>query len=261
MRLKPLNAASGILLNFSQSDDLDPGLYAASTSPDRIQPFPFGTVVAAVAADGPIYTANRPNWGMCELVYVRHTGSATVNPGRLLHVDKDMTILDVPTGSSNSGRPVFVALTQFRAGNVTPQGGWVLRSGLCPVQFAVAATAGQVFCSGATAGQATPTAAAGRQLLNATTLIAAAGSFTQAVKTTNGSNRLAVPSTAGVFIGQAVSGSGIPGSTTVSAIDPSGRYVTMSANATASASVTGTFTHTGFGIVHVDRPFLQGQIT
>jgi hypothetical protein len=32
-------------------------------------------------------------------------------------------------------------------------------------------------------------------------------------------------------------------------------------SATATGTVTGTFTPTGFGIVHFDRPFVQGNIT
>jgi len=263
MRLAILDGISGLAVDFSVSDPIYPGLNSANTSLDGTSQIMIGAIMAAAAADPPIFTANLPNWGRCELMYVRYIGAAAILPGRLVHLDKDFTISDVPTGSSNSGRPVGVALTSFSAGNVIPQGGWVMLSGIAPVQYAVAATAGQVFASGASAGQATPTAAAGRQLLNANCLIAAAGNFTRNVKTTNGSpfvDMLAAGSS-GIFIGQAVSGTGIPGGATVSSITSDGRTIKMSANATASGVVTGTFTHTNFGIVEFSRPFVQGQIT
>jgi hypothetical protein len=134
-----------------------------------------------------------------------------------------------------------------------------MRSGICPARFSVAATAGAVFRG--TAGNATPTPAAGAQILNATTLIAAASAFTRSVTTQTNSAILKMGRTNGIFPGIAVSGSGIPGGTTVLSVNPDGTSVTLSANATASNTVTGTFTPTGFGIVHIDRPFVQGQIT
>jgi enoyl-CoA hydratase len=65
--------------------------------------------------------------------------------------------------------------------STNPLFGWVMRSGLGLVQYAVAATVGAVYSGGA--GQATPTAAAGRQILNATCLTAATGTITKTAQT------------------------------------------------------------------------------
>ncbi|HEY6022771.1 MAG TPA: hypothetical protein VIV34_01185, partial [Pseudolabrys sp.] len=65
-------------------------------------------------------------------------------------------------------------------------------------------------------------------------------------------------------VGMAVTGTGIPASTTISAINPDNTVV-MSANATAtgSVSVTGTYNDgTNFwNVLVVDRPLAQGAIT
>ena len=63
-------------------------------------------------------------------------------------------------------------------------------------------------------------------------------------------------------VGVAVTGTGIPASTTITAIDPDNRTVTMSANATAtgSVSVTGTYNDATifYNVVTVNRPGAQG---
>ena len=120
-------------------------------------------------------------------------------------------------------------------------------------------TVGAVY--GGTAGVATPTPAAGRQILNATITVAGTGAFTRTVRTRNGRPQVEINDVSGLFPGMAISGTGIPGGATVLTIDNAGNAFNLSANATASASVTGTFTHTGFGIVQMDAPFVQGQIT
>ncbi len=258
MRLAPITLIPGNLLDFSASVDY----VAGSTSGyEGVAP---GTIVLAAPTDGLDTTSNLPNWIVTELIWAVNTSSSTFAPGRLVHIDKNGAILDVPN-TANTGRPVYVCLTNFSAGNTTTQGGWLLRRGIAPVSFAVAATAGAVYVGAA--GQATPTAAAGKQILNATTLIAAAGSFTRTVQTRNGSPFVSMSRVTGVFVGQAISGTGIPASSVVSSIDPGGQGVVIGSavgtpvNATATGSVTGTFTHTGFGIVQLDNAFVQGQIT
>jgi hypothetical protein len=261
MRLAPITGLSGQALDFSISADYAPG----NQQGQKQSSWTPGTFMEAAPTDGGIdTTANTPNWGLCELVYCVNTSSSTFNPGRLVVLDTNFVLSDLPA-TANTGRPLYVALTRFAAGNVTRQGGWVLRSGICPVSFSVAATTGAVF--GGAAGQATPTAAAGRQILNASTLIAAAGSFTRQIVTQSGSSLVKTARVNGLYLGQAISGTGIPGSSVISAIDPSGTAIQIGSavgtpvNATATGVVTGTFTHTGFGIVHLDRAFMQGQIT
>lgn len=254
MRLAPRANLSGILLDFSTSEDAPTTGWGPAGAHSPMTP---GMPILAGPSDGIDTGANVPNWGICELLYVFNTGVA-VPPGTLVTLDKDFNIT-AAASTANSGRPLHVALTNFAAGSTTRQGGWVLRAGICPVVFSVAATAGAVFLG--TAGAATPTAAAGKQILNATTLIAAASAFTRQITTTNGSKFVRCARVNGMFIGQAVSGTGIAGGSTVAAIDPGGTGFTLSAAATASGTVTGTFTPTGYGIVQLDRPFVQGQIT
>lgn len=250
MRLAPITGIVGSLLDFSASED-----YTSTTSGyTGIAP---GTIIQAAPTDGIDTGSNVPNWIASELMYVVNTSSSTFAPGRLVHIDKNGAILDMPN-TANTGRPVYVCLTSFSAGNTTTQGGWVLRRGIAPVSYSAAATAGAMYF--AAAGQATPTLTAGKNLLNATCLIAAASAFTRTCTTKNGSNQLFVGRSQGIFIGQTPSGTGIAAST-VTGISPDGQYVTLSANMTASGTVTVTFTPTGFGICHLDNAFVQGNIT
>jgi hypothetical protein len=253
MRLAPIGAVSGALLDFSTSVDVPTTGYSGGEASQ----FTPGALIHAAPTDGVDTGTNVPNWGVCELLWVLNSSTA-ITPGKLVALDKDFNIVVNPV-TANTGRPVYVALTSFAAGSTTRQGGWVLRSGIAPVSYSVAATAGPVYQG--TAGNATPTAANGLQINNSTCLIAAASAFTRAGCTTqNGGLFLKMPRVNGCFIGQAVSGTGIAASSTVSSIDPGGLGVTLNNAMTATGTVTATFTPTGFGIVHLDRPFVQGQV-
>lgn len=251
MRLAPLDVIVGQALDFSLSEDYP----AAGFTTGNFSPITPGTIIKAAPIDGIDTGTNVPNWGLSELVFVMNTGAA-ITPGTLVTLDKDF-VMTAAASTVGTGRPLFVALTNFAAGSTIRQGGWVMASGIAPVTFSVAATAGALYLG--TAGNATPTAAAGKQILNATTLIAAASAFTRTVTTRNGSAEIRIARSNGLFRGLTVSGTGISG--TVSSIDPSGTSFTLSANASASGTVTATFTPTGFGIVQFSRPFGQGQIT
>ncbi len=261
MRLAPLSTV-GSALDFSSSDDYTTA-GGGTSGYTGIAP---GTIIQAAPTTGVDTTANVPNWGVCEVMYVLNTSSNTFIPGTLVNIDKDFAISTVPN-TGLVGRPCYVALTNFAAGNTTTQGGWVMTRGVAPVKYAVTATAGAVYIS-TTAGQATPTnPTGGKQIIGATCLIAASGSFTRAVQTQTGSSRVRVVNMAGVFVGQAISGTGIPASSVVSAIDPSGMELVIGSAigtpvvATATGAVTGTFTHTGYGICQVNNPQVQGSIT
>lgn len=255
MRLSIVGAVSAAPLDFSASENMSANLTSTNTDLSTFSRFTLGAMVLAAPTMAPDTTASVPNWGVSELVFVKSALAATT-PGRLVTLDKDWGIADL-ANTANLGRPVYVTLTNFSAGTTIPQVGWVMRAGVAPVQYAVAATAGALFIGAA--GQATPTAANGKQLLNAVCTIAAAGSFTRTVRTVNGSKVLIVADSRGMFIGQAVTGTGIAASSTIAAIARDGLSISLNNAATASGSVTGTFTHTGFGIVHFDRPFAQGQ--
>ena len=76
---------------------------------------------------------------------------------------------------------------------------------------------------------------------------------------------LQVPNSDGWFVGAYLSGTGIAAATTVSSIDPSGRFVTLSVVTTAavSGSVTATYNNATifYNVAHLNRPFAQGAIT
>lgn len=256
MRLAPMGTLVGNLIDFSDSVDYqEPSATVTGTSGyTGIAP---GTIVNAAPTEHPITTAGVPNWMGSELMWVVNTSSTTFVPGKLVTIDKNFLITALAS-TAGLGVPIYVTITNFSAGDVTPQGGWVMRKGMAPVTFSVAATAGALYIG--TAGNATPTAAAGKQILNATTLIAAATTFTRTVQTQSGSAILSMSTTQGLFPGQTITATGTSG-LTVSKVNPDGRTITMSGNATATGSVTATFTPTGYGIVYLDSPFAQGQIT
>ncbi len=249
MRLAPLNSVAPRALDFSLSDD--------------VQEIGLGTIMEAQGTD---YSdvANVSNWGMAELVYVCNA-SVAILPGTLVVIDKNFRVVATAASEANTGKAVFVALTNFAVGSTVPQYGWVLRRGICPVRYAVAATVGRVF--GGTAGTATPTAAIGVQIMNAQCLIAAAAPFTRVAQTRNGSSSVQFSNTVGMYVGQAISGTGIPASSVISTIYPNGRIVGIGSavgtlvNATATGNPTLTLNNTGFGIVQMDYPHFQGQIT
>lgn len=250
MRLALLDVVGPRLLDFSVSDD--------------VQEMARGTMSQAAGTDFDT-TANVSNWGACEIMYASSVGAAVVLPGTLVVLDKNFRITPTAASEANSGRPVYVALTNFQIGSTTEQFGWILRAGMCPVRYSVAATAGPVY--GGTAGLATPTPAIGVQILNARCITAAVATFTRAAVTRNGSSQVKMGNVGGVFVGQAVSGTGIPASSVVSAINPDGTsFIIGSAIgtpvvATATGNPTLTFTNTGYGICQIDRPTFQSQIT
>lgn len=252
MRMAPMSALAGKLLDFSLSSDV------------RVhQP---GMVMDAAGTDYST-TANVSNWGAAELMYVSSNGAAVLIPGTMVQIDKDFRITATAAAASevNLGKPLYVTLTNFAIGSTTEQYGWVLRRGICPVLFSVAATVGAVYLG--TAGKLTPTLQAGGQLLNARTLIAAVSTFTRTGATLSGSSIVKFANVAGMYVGQAISGTGIPASSVISAINPDGTSVLIGSaigtlvTATATGSVTVTLTNTGYGIVQLDRAFSQGNIT
>lgn len=251
MRLAPVDVLTK-LLDFGTSTDLPQ--------------MALGTLIAAT---GTAYdtTSNVSNWGVCEVMSVSSTQSSAIIPGTVCHWDKNFRIAPTAAAASeaNLGQPVCIALSNFGAGNVTEQYGWAIISGTCPAQFSVAATTGKVFAG--TAGKLTPTAAAGVQILNAQTIIAGASTFTRSGTTRNGSSVVKFPNVNGMYVGQAISGTGIPASSVISAMLSDGVSVVIGSavgtpvNATATGTVTVTLTNTNYGIIQMSRPFVQGQIT
>lgn len=251
MRLAPVNYTGPRLLDFSVSDE--------------VQRVALGTIVEATGTDYDT-TSNVANWGLAELVMVANA-SVAILPGTVVVIDKNFRVVASAAAASeaNTGKPLYVAVTNFAVGSTTVQYGWVMRKGVAPVRTSVAATAGRVFAG--SAGTITPTAAAGVQINNMQCLIAGASTFTRSGKTRTGSSEVKFSNVGGMYVGQAISGTGIPSSSVISSIDPDGNTVNVGSAvgtlvvATASATVTCTMTNTGFGICQFDAPFFQGQIT
>jgi len=251
MRLAPIGAVGPKLLAFDTSYDAT-DVYS--------QGFQLGTPLNATGTSYET-TTGVANWGEAELIWVENA-SVAITPGTVVVMDKNFRVLATAAAASqiNTAQPIYIALTNFAVGSTTPQRGWVLRKGICPVQFSVAATTGAVYAG--TAGKLTPTAANGAQLLNARTLIAAATTFTRSGSTQSGSSRVVFSNTNGMYIGQAISNaanSHIPASSVISAMDPDGRTITIGSaigtavNATATGQVTCTMTNTGYGIVQIEN--------
>lgn len=78
-------------------------------------------------------------------------------------------------------------------------------------------------------------------------------SFTTTVTTANVSNVVTTAGTINVPIGATIAGTGIPGSTTVTAYSP-GVSITLSANATASGTITATITPAAVGNLYSANP-------
>jgi len=78
-------------------------------------------------------------------------------------------------------------------------------------------------------------------------------SFTTTVTTANASNIVTTEGTINVPIGAGITGTGIPGGTTVTAYSP-GVSITLSANATANGTVTATITPAAVGNLYSANP-------
>lgn len=196
-------------------------------------------------------------FGYGEFIY-SSLASGTMAVGRVVQWNAAYAIVDNPN-TAGQGRPVGITRSKFDA-TAGVAYGWVQRVGVVPVQSGTIAATGPLYFSAA--GTATTTLTAGKQILSATVLQIPTFNFTRQVTTKAGSPRIVVADLSGMFPGMAVSGTGIPGGATILSLESgSNNAFTLSANATAMGSPTGTFTYTGFGQVQLDYPFCQGNIT
>lgn len=210
--------------------------------PDTVQRHPLGTIVQGV----------HPFWGMGEFVYGK-AGVATSFVGRLQQADEAMVFTEVPN-TANLGRSVYtniypMAIDEF---------GWFQCAGMM-VFHATASVAADTAFGITAAGQvgafATTKGIIGvRNRHPSTKTVAKTNCILR-----NASNVVEVPGgTDGWFHGVTLSGTGIPASSEITAINPSRREVVMSENATAGGTVTVTGTYTGFIVAHCNRPMAQG---
>ncbi len=215
---------------------------------------------------GFIIQAIDPWWGGAEFVWGRATAAIRAQGLCSLLPVFDSTLnawrydITEVANTANLGRSLCVAMGSFTTG----QYGWFMVAGVTPVNCQAAVAADTTFGIAA-AGQGGANSA-GKQVLNARIVGASTTTVVKAGCTANsGSNQLQVPNSDGWFVGVYLSGTGIAAGTTVTAIDGSGRFVTLSANTTAAVNgnVTATYNNATvfFNVAHLNRPFAQGAIT
>lgn len=210
--------------------------------PDTVQRLPLGQVIEAVDVDF---------FGWGQFVYGK-ASAAIALPGRLQFADYQWNMADIPN-TANTGYPVYVA----KAAMAINTFGWFQIAGFSPIQTANSVAIGTA--TGIAAAGQLGTLAAGKQLLSARVVQPSTFAPTKTIQTQNGSPVIRVQNNAGLFIGLTISGTGVSG--TVIAVNPNGNEVTLSANASATGTVTGTFTWTGFLGVQFNSAHVQGAIT
>jgi len=220
--------------------------------PDTTQRFAGGTVIDGVD----------PYFGFGRFMYLQ--AGAAYNPGDLVTIVDQTFLTAVLAVTPNLGSNFLVARQAMSGVGVW---GWFQMEGITPVRVDVGVAAGAAIGIGTTAGRAT-TNAAGKQLLGVRVLQPATFSVVRQGTTYFGQKYADVSSADGLFKGLTVSGTGIPGATTLSdstannrSLDPSGTRVTLSAAATASGTTPLTFTWTGFNMLFILNPSTQGAIT
>ena len=142
---------------------------------------------------------------------------------------------------------------------------WFAVRGQVPARMAASAVNAPLYTS-ATAGSLSSTVVATNGVTGAVGLTALAAIIgSKVVSTTNTSNLLAVGNIDGLYVGAGVTGTGIPAATTITAIGYGGLmlglgntipgFVTLSANCTATASITGLFAHgAAFALANLAHP-------
>lgn len=219
--------------------------------PDTVQRQVLGMTVMAVD----------PFWGTGEFLYIKSNDA--ILKGSLVCWDETYQGTLLPS-TTLQGFPFGVAMAPIPSGSF----GWLQLSGraVYKTNATVAADTNMAVAAAGIAG----TLVAGKQLVNFRNRIAATGTLTVSVLTTNGTNALvAQKGYDGFFLGMALTGTGIGASAVVAGLDPDGKRIytgtaigTLSgANQTASGQVTLTGTYTGFGSGIISRPFAQGAIT
>lgn len=216
---------------------------------------------SALMPAGVIVQAVEPQLGAGEFIYL--PGAASMAAGDLCQYDLLAPAITRGSFTANIAAPICVAMAPIDA---TSKWGWYQIEGMAIAKNnGTAANNSNVFhvASNVTLSSS---AVAGRQILGAITRTANSATFTKTCTTTLGSNILKVPNLDGLFVGLPLSGTGIPGSTVVAAgVDSqpflNSNEILMNNAATATGTVTITFTRTNFSVVLINRPIGQGQIT
>lgn len=221
---------------------------------DTVQNWPYGFRLRAID----------PILGFGEFIYLQGVASTVAGSVVNYNAFTGVTTLNVPAAITNL--PIAIAVAPCVAGLF----GWYQVAGTALVANNATAAAGKPFLVGT--GTISSTSTTGQELMNAQIVTANGSTFTKVGKTQNGNTEVFFSNLDGVFVGCPISGTGIPGGTTVAAgvnNSPNGRNssagsatsLIMSAAATADGSVTVTFTRTNFSLICGQNWFTQGAIT
>lgn len=215
---------------------------------------------------GAVIEANDPYWGGGEYIYLQANG--TLNQGAVVtwNAATGFLAINLPNTANQS---VSVAFGLYPM--TTGQFGWFKLSGQIIANSTASVAAGAQV--GITAAGQIGATSAGKEIVGANSIAPATTTVTKAnAVTRNGSPLLTVPNTDGLFVGCAISGTGIPASTYIGAISSDSRTITMTqsnlstaqnATATGAITLTGTYNDgtTFYNVLYADRPFAQGRIT
>jgi hypothetical protein len=214
-------------------------------------------------------------WGGVEFLYAQF--NSTVAPWAPVILTPALVnsryafVASAIPNTANQARSVGFAIAPQAAG----QWGWVAVSGFTPVLSTASIAANTPM--GITGAGTLGASSAGKEIENLNSILPATTTVTKNCTIT--ANQPLVQVTGnntidGLFIGCAVSGTGIPAGAVVATLDPDGRRFTMSAGPgvggaavlpTQSGGIvlTGTYNDgTNFyNIAQYDRPFAQGRIT
>lgn len=205
-------------------------------------------------------TAVDPYWGLGEFMYIKSADA--IVKGSLVMWNGSFNGALLPS-TAGQGFPFGVAMAPMASGTY----GWIQTSGrvVYKTNATVAADTAVAVAAAGIAG----TLASGKQLCGVRNTHAATATVTATAFTTIGTASVVCPAGYdGFFLGADLSGTGIPASTVVAALDPDGRTIytgsaigtTGNKNSTATGTITLTGTYTGYGSGVVMNPFAQGQI-
>lgn len=219
--------------------------------PDTTQRQPLGMEITAVD----------PFWGAGTFLYVKSADA--ILKGSSCMWDEVFGAALLPS-TVTQGFPFGIAMTPLPSGEY----GWLQVCGRAVYKTNATVTADGVLAVAA-AGILGATAT-GKQVLGIRHRISATGTKTFTANTQSGTGILFCPQGYdGAFLGMALSGTGIPASTVVAALDPDGKRIfTGSAigtlgdkNSTATGQITLTGTYTGYSSGVINRPSCMQIVT
>lgn len=219
---------------------------------------------------GTIATFIDPFWGGLDVIRLSIPVATAVRVGQLSTLTATNSYVAVPN-TANLGQSVALCASDVTTNATFVQYAWFVIAGRFPVYATASVAADTAF--GLTAAGQVGANSAGKQILNARIQLPATTTVIKTnTQTQSGTPFLRVTNTDGWFEGMALSGTGIPATTSVGEIDSSGTMVTMvqsgtttvqNATATGSVSVTGTYNDATrfWNVATLQRPLAQGAIT